>query len=79
MIGVLAEDNTVDVVLLDLVLPDQTGVEAAERMTAMHPRAAVVVLTTPSTAQYRLHRLRSGRDRMATRRATSAYHLIYGA
>ncbi|MDA8200175.1 MAG: hypothetical protein M0Z54_12250 [Thermaerobacter sp.] len=42
MIGVLAEDNTVDVVLLDLRLPDQTGVEAAERMAAMHPRVAVV-------------------------------------
>ena len=53
-------DDGVDVVLLDLGLPDQNGVEAAERMAARHPQTAIVVLTAHTAPQYRLRLLDVG-------------------
>ncbi len=55
-----AGDGGVDVVLLDLGLPDQNGVEVAERMAARHPHTAIVVLTAHTAPQYRLRLLDVG-------------------
>ena len=50
----------VDVVLLDLGLPDQNGVEVAERLTSLHRDTAVVVLTAYNAPQYRRRLLQLG-------------------
>jgi DNA-binding NarL/FixJ family response regulator len=41
-----AKDAELDVVLMDLSMPNVDGVEATRQLTAMHPAIKVVVLTT---------------------------------
>jgi DNA-binding NarL/FixJ family response regulator len=41
----MAEGNLVDVLLVDLGLPDRTGIEVVQRCTRMQPSCAVMVLT----------------------------------
>ena len=42
-----------DVVLLDVGLPDMSGLEVARRLRAGSPRSAVVVISTHDSADYR--------------------------
>jgi len=42
----LAEENIPDVVLMDLIMPDMGGVEAARRIKDLSPRTQIVVLTS---------------------------------
>lgn len=46
--------GTVDVVLLDLGLPDQNGVEVAEPLMSLPADTAVVVATAHNAPQYRM-------------------------
>ncbi|MDA8198518.1 MAG: response regulator [Thermaerobacter sp.] len=48
--------GTVDVVLWDLGLPDQNGVEVAERLMSLPADTAVVVATAHNPPQYRMRR-----------------------
>lgn len=47
-LGLAAELDRLDVVLMDLNMPFLSGVEATERLTLEHPDVAVLVLTTYS-------------------------------
>lgn len=41
-----------DVVLLDLMLPDQTGFDVVERLAALQPMPAVVLISSREAADY---------------------------
>ena len=47
----LVETSHPDVVLLDARLPDVSGVEVCRRITRTHPKVAVVILTTYTSAE----------------------------
>lgn len=49
-----------DVVLMDLRMPEMTGVEAIERIRAAHPEARIIVLTTYSGDAKALEAMRAG-------------------
>jgi CheY-like chemotaxis protein len=58
-----ANDDPLDLVLLDLRLPDGDGYEVCEKIKARHPRLPVVMITsTYATSQGRQDGLASGAD-----------------
>jgi DNA-binding NarL/FixJ family response regulator len=56
----LAEQNTPDVVVMDVAMPTLNGIEAARQITAKLPRTAVVFLSMHSDESYVLRALRAG-------------------
>jgi two-component system response regulator NreC len=56
----LAQDLAPDVVILDIAMPSLNGIEAAARITADHPRTAVLILSMHSDESYVLRALRAG-------------------
>src|SRR5574342_1189532 len=40
------ESLTPDVILMDLVMPEMSGIEAIEKITASHPDAKILVMTS---------------------------------
>ncbi len=49
-----------DVVLLDITMPDESGVQAIPRLTAAAPRARIVMLTVHDNVEYVLRSVRAG-------------------
>ncbi len=55
-----AEANHPDVVVLDVAMPNLSGIEAAQRILALRPQTAVVVLSMHSDEGYVLRALKAG-------------------
>jgi DNA-binding NarL/FixJ family response regulator len=56
----LAEQNTPDVVVMDVAMPTLNGIEAARQITAKLPHTAVVFLSMHSDESYVLRALKAG-------------------
>ena len=70
-LGVL-RSSEVDVVLLDLALPDSSGMETFEQVKAMAPRTPIVILTGDDDEAQAIDALRSGaEDYLAKKHADS--------
>jgi DNA-binding NarL/FixJ family response regulator len=54
------EDSDADVVLLDVGLPDISGLQVARKITGDHPNVAVVMTSTHDRADYRDLALKCG-------------------
>jgi two-component system response regulator NreC len=55
-----AETTTPDVVVLDIAMPNLSGIEAAHRIMSMRPETAIVVLSMHSDEGYVLRALKAG-------------------
>lgn len=56
----IAEQQTPDVVLLDVAMPIMNGIEAASRITSAHAKTAVVIVSMHSDESYILRALKAG-------------------
>ena len=56
----LAEQHAPDIVLMDVAMPIMNGIEAAARIAAAQPKAAVVILSMHSDESYILRALKAG-------------------
>lgn len=66
-----AEREIWDVVVLDLSLPDRSGLDVLTRMKALRPHTKVVVLTMHAEDQYAVRILRAGADGYLTKGRSS--------
>lgn len=66
-----AESEVWDVLLLDLSLPDRSGLDVLTRMKALRPQTKVVVLTMHAEDQYAVRVLRAGADGYLTKGRSS--------
>jgi len=55
-----AENSAPDVVVLDITMPNLSGIEAAQRITQLLPRASVIFLSMHSDEGYVLRALKAG-------------------
>src|SRR5580700_10491676 len=55
-----AEATNPDVVVLDIAMPNLSGIEAAQRISAVLPHAAIVILSMHSDEGYVLRALKAG-------------------
>jgi DNA-binding NarL/FixJ family response regulator len=55
-----AEATKPDVIVLDIAMPNLSGIEAAQRIHALLPRAAIVILSMHSDEGYVLRALKAG-------------------
>jgi DNA-binding NarL/FixJ family response regulator len=62
-----AEHEAWDVLLLDLSLPDLSGLEALRRVKKIRPRLKVIIVTMQNEDQYALRILRAGADGYVTK------------
>jgi two-component system, NarL family, response regulator NreC len=60
-----------DVVIMDITLPDITGIEVTRQLKAQHPGIAVVALTIHEDHQYFFEMLQAGADGYVPKRAAS--------
>jgi two-component system response regulator NreC len=60
-----------DVVIMDITLPDISGIEVTRRLKAQHPGIAVVALTIHEDQQYFFEMLQAGADGYVPKRAAS--------
>jgi two-component system response regulator NreC len=58
-----------DVVIMDITLPDLSGIEATRRLKAKHPQIAVVALTIHEDEQYFFEMLQAGASGYVPKRA----------
>src|SRR5215831_8560191 len=56
----LAEEQTPDVVVMDIAMPNMNGIEATRRILAANPRTAVVILSMHQDESYVLRSLKAG-------------------
>jgi two-component system response regulator NreC len=56
----LAEDESPDVVVMDIGMPNMNGIEATRRILAARPRTAVVILSMHQDESYVLRSLKAG-------------------
>ncbi len=56
----LAEATNPDVLVLDIAMPNMSGIEAAQRINALLPHAAIVILSMHSDEGYVLRALKAG-------------------
>ncbi len=59
-----AEATKPDVVVLDIAMPNMSGIEAAQRISASLPHAAIVILSMHSDEGYVLRALKAGAKRL---------------
>jgi len=55
-----AEETKPDVVMLDIAMPNMSGIEAAQRIRALLPQAAIVILSMHSDEGYVIRALKAG-------------------
>jgi len=55
-----AEATRPDIVVLDIAMPNMSGIEAAQRIRALLPQAAIVILSMHSDESYVLRALKAG-------------------
>ena len=55
-----AEETKPDVVMLDIAMPNMSGIEAAQRIRALLPQSAIVILSMHSDEGYVLRALKAG-------------------
>lgn len=60
-----------DVVIMDITLPDISGIEATRRIKAINPKIAIVALTIHEDPQYFFEMLAAGADGYIPKRAAS--------
>jgi two-component system, NarL family, response regulator NreC len=60
-----------DVVIMDITLPDISGIEVTRQLKAQHPEIAVVALTIHEDQQYFFEMLQAGADGYVPKRAAS--------
>jgi two-component system, NarL family, response regulator NreC len=65
----LADQLTPDVVIMDITLPDMSGIEVTRRLKQEHPKMAVVALTIHEDQQYFFEMLRVGASAYVPKRA----------
>ncbi len=65
----LAAELCPDVVIMDLTLPDLSGIEVTERLKSLYPKMAVVALTIHEDQQYFFEMLRVGASAYVPKRA----------
>jgi two-component system, NarL family, response regulator NreC len=65
----LADQLTPDVVIMDITLPDMSGIEVTRRLKQAHPKMAVVALTIHEDQQYFFEMLRVGASAYVPKRA----------
>ncbi len=56
----LAQQQSPDVILMDVAMPIMNGIEAAARITAAQPKTAIVILSMHSDESYILRALKGG-------------------
>src|SRR5947209_13692600 len=56
----LAEEQSPDVVVMDIAMPNMNGIEATRRILAANPRTAVVILSMHQDESYVLRSLKAG-------------------
>lgn len=66
-----AEREAWDVLVLDLTLPDRSGLDVLSRVKALRPKTKVVVLTMHAEDQYAVRVLRAGADGFLTKGRSS--------
>ncbi|MBI5293916.1 MAG: response regulator transcription factor [Chloroflexi bacterium] len=65
----LADQLRPDVVIMDITLPDMSGIEVTQRLKLAHPQMAVVALTIHEDQQYFFEMLRVGASAYVPKRA----------
>src|SRR5260370_1388545 len=56
----LAEEQSPDVIVMDIAMPNMNGIEATRRVLATNPRTAVVILSMHQDESYVLRSLKAG-------------------
>jgi two-component system response regulator NreC len=67
--SLLVDQYLPDVVVMDITLPDISGIEATRRLKARHPETAVVALTIHEDEQYFFEMLQAGASGYVPKRA----------
>jgi two-component system response regulator NreC len=65
----LVEKLSLDVVIMDITLPDMSGIEVTQRIKQSHPKIAVVALTIHEDQQYFFEMLQVGASAYVPKRA----------
>lgn len=65
----LARDLSPDVIIMDITLPDISGIEATRRLKQSHPQIAVVAFTIHEDEQYFFEMLQAGASGYVPKRA----------
>ena len=65
----LVEKLDLDVVIMDITLPDMSGIEVAQRIKQLHPNIAIVALTIHEDQQYFFEMLQVGASAYVPKRA----------
>ena len=65
----LVEETSPDVAVIDISMPGMDGLEVIDRLTAMHPRIPVLVLTMHEEDQYVVRTINSGAKGYLTKRS----------
>lgn len=60
LIGKLAEDNRVDVILMDIQMPEMDGIKATELIKSQYPQIKIIMLTVYDDDEYVFRAIKAG-------------------
>lgn len=60
LIGKLAEDHLVDVILMDIQMPEMDGIKATELIKNQHPQIKIIMLTVYDDDEYIFRSIKAG-------------------